>query len=284
MKTASVYASFTLALALACGCDRTPEAGGTVTMDEEYKASLNAIKDSRIFFGHQSVGGNILRELQAVVKEEGLEGPKVVEFRPEDTAAAGIIHAFVGENNRPDSKCADFAKSIEKAGGGFDAAVLKFCYVDFNSATDAAAMVEAYAKTLEGLKAGYPGMVFVHVTVPLKASEGLKSLIKKALGRANPEADNVRRNQYNELLVQRFKGEPIFDLAKVESTRPDGSRETFTQDGKAYYRLAGQYTEDGGHLNAAGGRRAAREMVKVLASALKTRTAGSPGQMLGVGG
>src|SRR5205085_12594035 len=61
--------------------------------------------------------------------------------------------------------------------------------------------------------------------------------------------------------------EPIFDLARVESTAPDGKLVTVTWEGVTAPAMAAQYTEDGGHLNALGRARAAREFIAVLARA-----------------
>ena len=54
-----------------------------------------------------------------------------------------------------------------------------------------------------------------------------------------------KAEQFNELLIKEYDGkEPVFDLAEIESTRPDGRRETFTKDGKTYYSLIPDYTYD----------------------------------------
>jgi len=42
--------------------------------------------------------------------------------------------------------------------------------------------------------------------------------------------------------------EPLFDLAAIESTAPDGTRASFMKDGKTYYQMVSDYTHDGGHL------------------------------------
>jgi len=60
------------------------------------------------------------------------------------------------------------------------------------------------------------------------------------------------RGEFNRLLRERYAEDPIFDLAAVTSTYPDGRRETFTLDGKTYESLVPAYTDDGGHLNAVG--------------------------------
>jgi lysophospholipase L1-like esterase len=69
------------------------------------------------------------------------------------------------------------------------------------------------------------------------------------------------------LLRKNYEGkEPVFDLARIESTRPDGTRETFTQDGKTYYALVPAYTKDGGHLNKLGRKKVAEQLLLLLVS------------------
>lgn len=53
---------------------------------------------------------------------------------------------------------------------------------------------------------------------------GWKALVKRLLGRAPyGTVENVRREEYSRLLRQAYAGrEPVFDLARVESTAPDG--------------------------------------------------------------
>ena len=77
--------------------------------------------------------------------------------------------------------------------------------------------------------------------------------------------DNIKRNQFNELLRKEYDGKaPIFDLARTESTLPDGKRSSFSKDGKNYYFMVPDYTHDGGHLNELGRKRAAEQLLVVL--------------------
>ena len=56
------------------------------------------------------------------------------------------------------------------------------------------------------------------------------------------------------------------EKAKIESSYPDGSREYFVKDNKAYYSLIPAYTNDGGHLNETGRKIVASELIRFLAS------------------
>jgi lysophospholipase L1-like esterase len=66
------------------------------------------------------------------------------------------------------------------------------------------------------------------------------------------------------MLREKYAGEPLFDLAKVESTRPNGSRSFFHDGANVVYTLAPELTDDGGHLNATGRLAAAEEFAAVI--------------------
>ena len=104
--------------------------------------------------------------------------------------------------------------------------------------------------------------------MPIRISnESWKTLVKKLLGWDSlwEYADNIRRNQYNQLLLETFQGkEPVFDLAEIESTYPDGTRETFSFKGETYLALISDYTYDGSHLNDTGSRRAGAALLQFL--------------------
>ena len=58
--------------------------------------------------------------------------------------------------------------------------------------------------------------------------------------------------------------EDPFDLALVESTRPDGTREFFYRKGVSYSALTPAYSDDGGHLNNEGRRHVAERLLVFL--------------------
>ena len=59
--------------------------------------------------------------------------------------------------------------------------------------------------------------------------------------------------------------EPVFDLATIESTRPDGRREAIRAGSRSGYALVPAYTSDNSHLNEQGRRRVAEELLVFLA-------------------
>ncbi|HYL88821.1 MAG TPA: hypothetical protein VEU32_08650 [Burkholderiales bacterium] len=223
--------------------------------DPALRADLQRMAQERIYFAHQSVGANILQGVKELSARAGV--PVFVKDE------------FVPENGDPLRKLENFRRSVG-TGSRYDIALVKFCYVDIDADTDVAALFDQYRMVISELRAKNPRTVFVHVTLPLTTVQtGPKAWVKRLLGRSPyGTVENVRRDEYNRLLRGTYAGrEPIFDLARLESTKPDGTVATVTWEGVSAPALSPEYTSDGGHLNALGRARAAREFIAVLARA-----------------
>ena len=241
--------------------------------EKEINSSVTAVANMRIFFGHQSVGKNILDGINDI--SEGVNNKiNIVESRTADESSdPAFYHAGVGKNNDPNLKINDFKELVESGiGGNVDVAFFKFCYVDIKQHTDIKLIFQHYKETMKHLKEVYPKTTFVHFTFPLvEARLGMKGYVKKIIGRYDTKREgNIKRNQFNTMLKAEYEGkEPIFDLAGIESTYPDGKNETFEKDGRTYYALAPLYTNDGGHLNETGRKVVAEKLLYFLASLKK---------------
>lgn len=242
----------------------------------EFAKKVRVLRAHRILFSHHSVGHNLLQGLERAVARSG-DGPLEIqtlaeaERKPE---APAFVSVTGGRNQDPESKLEFFAKTLKATAFKPQLAFMKFCYIDFNPDTDVERLFSAYKRTIDGLKQAYPQIRFVHVTVPLTARpNGLKHRVARWLGRA-PSGDraNAKRHAFNERLRGAYLNDPIFDLARIESTEPDGSRVAFRQGGRAYYALAQQYTDDGGHLNTLGQDVAAIAWVNFLVGAIEGRS------------
>lgn len=226
---------------------------------------MENVADRRIFFGHQSVGDNILDGVNDVT------GGKL-SIREGRTAALlaspGLVHTRIGKNEAPGTKLADFEAALEKLEAPVDIAFFKFCYVDFSAGTDVEQLFTQYVSTLQRLRARHPGVTFVHVTVPLTAvASGAKAWLRKTVTRrpAWGARENETRHRFNTLLRTRLAGEPLFDLAALESTRADGSSHTYQHEGQTLPALVAEYSDDGQHLNSVGRRRVAEALLTFLA-------------------
>lgn len=228
------------------------------------------LADKTIFFGHQSVGANIIEGIRDLMAPEPHPPIRIVQTSdPAAVRGPALVEFPIGRNGDPGSKIAAFAAALDagvgRAGG---VALFKYCYVDVLPSTDARAMFEEYRATVGALHTRYPALTIVHVTIPLTIAEGdVKAFVKRALGRQTHRDLNARRGEFNALLLREYGGrEPVFDLARIESTRPDGSRAVLGRGAGAVYVLASEYTTDGGHLNEAGRRVAAAEFLELLAT------------------
>lgn len=264
------------------GCQRNPqletEPLALAAIETVSPESWSLLAQQRIYFGHQSVGDNIMQGVESVVANH----PRITLEVRETTAAEAIprgvfAHGKVGQNFSYQSKLQGFAELMDSGlGDRVDIALLKFCYVDIMPDTDVRQMFRDYGDTMARLAQRYPQTQFVHVSEPLTwrltgaraAVRGAKDLVKEALGRSGYGRffDNAPRNQFNALLQARYGGrEPLFDLAAIESSNPDGSRVAYELGGKTHFAMASQYTDDGGHLNEVGRQRVAEQLLVFLA-------------------
>ncbi|HEX6851246.1 MAG TPA: hypothetical protein VF139_07535 [Candidatus Polarisedimenticolaceae bacterium] len=257
-------------------------------LSAEAKSSLAAKK---VYFGHQSVGYDIVKGIEDLLDRDPTLGIRIIETGdPEALGAACFAHSKSGVNKQPWVKIEAFEKALDSGlGGRADIAFFKFCYVDFTPDTDLAKLFNDYKATMAGLRQRHPGTNLAHVTVPLTTVEaGPKAWAKRILRRPLAGVrENVIRSRFNDMLRAEYVGkEPIFDLASVESTYPDGSRRSFTRDGTSYPALIAGYSHDGRHLNEVGRQWVAAHLLKFLAE-LPTNAASPPigsAHVLDVGG
>jgi len=227
------------------------------------------LSDRTIFFGHQSVGNNILDGIRDLRDSHGFLNLHINESKTAGQVnSAMLVHAPVGRNREPLSKIAEFREIMENGlGEKVDIAFLKFCYVDITRDTDPNTVLDAYCNAIEALKTRFPDVRFMYITVPLcappRTAKGiLKMNVKRVFGRSTVLDDNLVRARYNALLRERFSGkEPLFDLAGYEALGPDGLRHFGLWKGQQIPILVELYTNDGGHLNEMGRQHIAEQLL-----------------------
>jgi len=235
-------------------------------------SSWEKLSQKKIYFGHQSVGNNILDGIKDLMKENQQIKIDIRELSNNiDFRSGFFMHSRVGKNEDPLSKIEAFKSLMQQElAGNVDIAFFKFCFVDITDRSDVTALFSEYKNTLSLLKKDYPEVVFIYTTVPLlkKTKSSFKSFIKRLLGRGEDffnDAHNIKRNQFNGMLLEEYQSkEPIFDIAKIESTFLNGSRCSFNLNGKTYYSLVPEYTNDGGHLNEKGRKIVAEQLLILL--------------------
>jgi hypothetical protein len=231
--------------------DPTPTPTPTPTpVETEIAAALRTLSAKAIYFGHQSVGYNIMDGVQAIISGVTSVTPSIRETADPASMQAGIFaHAANGSNGDPIGKTTAFSNTVlGGVGSRVNIAFFKFCYVDFDGSTNVNAVFVDYQAKMAALEAAFPNVRFVHVTVPLETG-------------AN--SNNAVRERFSNLIRQTYSaGEPVFDLARVESTKSDGSTESYS----GVRALVGAYSSDGGHLNGTGQEVVAKALVLYLAT------------------
>lgn len=201
---------------------------------------LTALKSKRILFGHQSVGANMVDGVLALYSSYGVS-PSITQIDASQiNATSGGFFAdfYVGVNGDPVGKTADFNTTVRQYSAKLDFALMKFCFVDIVSGINVTQVFNAYRSVMDGLVADFPAIKFVYTTAALDEYD----------------IDNaVTREQLNTLIRNQYASTGrLFDLAAVESTRPNSTRVSGTSGGNTYYQLYDSYSSDGGHLNATG--------------------------------
>lgn len=217
---------------------------------------LTAVKSKRILFGHQSVGGNMVEGIPALYASYSVSPPTMISdsnLSQINSASGGFFAEFyVGENYDPLGKIADFNTTVRQYASKLDIAFMKFCFVDITASVNATQIFNSYQSTMNALVQDFPAIKFVYVTAVLDEYT---------------VNDAVVREQLNSLIRQAYGSTGrLFDLAAVESTRPDGSRVSGTSGGNTYYQLYDGYSSDGGHLNATGKQVVDKALFTLLAS------------------
>ena len=230
------------------------------------------LSETKIYFGHQSVGNNIIAGIRELMKQYPKIQLDIIETNEANALGKGVLaHSRIGENLKPETKIGEFLNSISNGlGKSADIVTMKFCYVDITKDRNIREMFEQYKNAIEQIKRDYPQLKIIHFTSPLTVSKtNWKTMIKKLLGKKNlwEYSDNIARNQFNMLIKRQYQDkDPVFDILQIESTRPDGSRQSFKFNQKTYYSLVADYTNDGGHLNESGRKLMAEKFLLLLAN------------------
>lgn len=226
--------------------------------------SLNAMRNLKTLFGHQSVGSNTISGLTDLASRDSRYALTIKQVSSVSDYSSPVFgHFYVGANGDPMGKITDFNNKVRNTYGGVvNAAFFKFCPYDIQSGTNINDLFNSYKSTMEALKSSYPNITFVHMNCALTTAA---------------DTANIKRNQFNTLLFNEYNGRDyIFDIAAIESTHESGARETFTSGGQTYYKLCSEYTTDGVHLSDSmniGRQRAAKGMIYLLASIAVSRSA-----------
>lgn len=235
----------------------------------------SAVATRNVYFAHQSVGSDIVGGLRALNDEFTLNLRIVRSWEHGTHALPAVVHFLVGQNGDFASKNAALLRFLEaRRWTDRPIVVLKYCYTDVCPGTDIEGLFEEYRDTVVTIAAEYQDVTVVHATLPLTSTfeRAVTARAKLFLGRETLRDAAIARHRYNSLLQAEFGGwQPIFDIARAEAERPDGSVAGFDQGGVHIQTLAPENTGDGCHLNRRGQRIVALAFLDVLAQVIEAK-------------
>ena len=247
--------------------DIQPESNGN-----GHRSRWAIVAERTVYFGHQGVGNAIITGVEGLRQEHALPLRVVQTREPATVTGPAFVHFLAGQNRDYASKNAAVLRLLEtKTRAQRPLVLLKFCYVDIDSPTEPGTMFEAYRDTVDTIQSEHPDVTVVHSTIPLTTVESaVKSGAKQFLGRPTMREAAIARHHYNELVRAEFAAtEPIFDLARVEATQPDGTVAGFSAGGSIIQTLAPHNTSDGSHLNERGQRAAGEALLELLSDVIE---------------
>jgi len=148
---------------------------------------LDKARTLKVFFGHQSVGNNIMDGLRDLAKLNPDRYACNIQriFNPNwYDHNHGFGEAPIGKNGSCSAKVEDFVKRMnEGLGERVDVAMMKFCFVDFTPKDNPEKDWRLYREGLETVEKAHPKVRVVWWTSPLMAP----SNNRRALNQLKPD-------------------------------------------------------------------------------------------------
>ena len=135
-------------------CQNTPLPDSTMP-DTALRDDLATVSRLKVFFGHQSVGQNVIDGLKDLAAANGVSSFRFVSADNMPGDGQGYFaDTHIGENHYPIGKCEDFRRVVDRfRQNPPDVAFMKFCYSDIERDSDVQAIFARYCATMDSLKA-----------------------------------------------------------------------------------------------------------------------------------
>jgi|GEM_PF-609718 len=234
---------------------------GIAAFDALSSADKDALKNTKVFFQHMSVGENLLMGYNnwSPPWKGGTASLGFVFTNVNNASSYGSVKlgdkAF-GYNGNPFNKINGFRQHILDMGIGnaVQVAGFKFCYNDLtvDITSTGKDVIDAYKSAYHDIENGTIGTSFFHVTTPLQPANQWHTV-----------ENNKLRGTFAEFLRTNYAGgrHVVFDLQQIESTDANGS--TCSQSGVPVL-CAAWAADNDGHLNDTGATRAAKAFLYAL--------------------
>ena len=274
MKSMIILGLSILFIVTMSSCRQKAIVKNDMVLDQDLREKFEIVSRHRIFFGHKSVGDDIVDGLRLISTKNAKPPLKIllIDQPSADTVpAAYFLHAKIGKNGDCISKAAAFSVNMDDVRlKDVEVVLFKFCFIDFNTDTNVDSVFSIYADTLKMLEGRFPRVKFIYATVPLLSRYGysgpIKGRLKELFGMKN---DNIVRARYNNKIRQTFPERRIFDIARIECTDSEGNSNFDVVNGDTVYHLFDEYSYDGGHLNQIGQKLVAQGLIKSIVATLE---------------
>lgn len=239
----------------------SPGGGSVWTHRTVANAVVQAALGKRVFFGHQSIGAQVLKGVTEYARDAGLPTPSYPD--PESgslpTSGGYLAQSYVAENGEPLDKIAEFDRILRSGvANRVDVAVLKFCYADIRTGGhNPASVFEAYRRTMAALERDYPNVTFLYATEPIVTAGD------------SDAPNNIPRAVFNQLVRAQYGSTGrLWDVAAIESSTLDGRLVTGTSQGTTFAALNPEFASpDGRHITGPGLKAVAGPLLELIAKA-----------------
>ena len=221
------------------------------------QADVDVLKLHKVYFGHKSVGGNIVTGIKRISDLNIRTAYNQPERNDESlrttiqqlSGGPAFVEHDLGSDGLPFAKIASFERFMNDIiHDNVDVAFFKFCYMDIDARTDINALIAAYQAAMDRLHTHFPKVIIAHFTIPLYYRTA--------------SFDNNKREQFSNWLRETYK-DKVFDIAAIESVDSKGN--TAVSWDNVTIAMADEWTNDGGHLNEAGQNQIGGSLIAFLA-------------------
>ena len=239
-----------------------------------------------MFFGHNSVGGEIVDGLGSVVQNlriishsrSLISSNGAAYFNQNGSRQPGLLNVSTYDLYRNYGQARQsvelFVEQVRFIINGnatipgqrLDIVFLKFCFYAFYDMTDEQAdlLFDYYATQMDALQSQYPELIVVHFTQTIRPCGNFQNIYDA----------NTRSMHYRSRMLERYGHTGrVFDLALIEATAPNGQVNHCSYRDNAGNPVLGLYqsyapssTSNDGHLSTAGRQAVARRLADFLAN------------------